>query len=205
MFCEGKGPFRWVALSGDPEDISKTDRAVAELFPENDRLHRWLEMAEERVAVPGAACADLLARLRRAGEGGLRFNEMVASGELSAPDRDRARPPRQRERRLALPRDGGDEGRVGRDRGLADPERAREHRGRRALGERAPRRRRRDRATRSTPGWSSWPTGARTLPRGSNGCSTTDPGTGVMRHADAGYEEALAVAAERGVRLPWRE
>ena len=53
MFCEGKGPFRWVALSGDPEDISRTDRAVAELFPENERVHRWLDMAEERVAFQG--------------------------------------------------------------------------------------------------------------------------------------------------------
>ena len=70
LFCEGKGPFRWAALSGDPADILATDRAVTELFPENERLQRWIAMAQERVAYPGPAGADLLARLRRARPGG---------------------------------------------------------------------------------------------------------------------------------------
>src|SRR5205823_9910107 len=85
MFCEGKGPFRWVALSGDPADILATDRAVAELFPDNDRLARWLRLAEDRVAFQG-----LPARICWLGYGerhlaGLRFNELVRSGEVSAP------------------------------------------------------------------------------------------------------------------------
>ena len=66
LFCEGKGPFRWAALSGDPADIYATDRAILELFPDNERLRKWIEMAGERVALPGPAGADLLARLRRA-------------------------------------------------------------------------------------------------------------------------------------------
>ena len=145
MFCEGKGPFRWVALSGDPEDISRTDRAVAELFPENERVHRWLDMAEERVAFQG-----LPARICWLGYGervraGLRFNRDGRERRALGADRDRPRPPGQRERREPVPGDRGDEGRLGRDRRLADPERAREHRGRRALGECSPRRRRGDR------------------------------------------------------------
>ena len=85
LFCEGKGPFRWAALSGDPADIAATDRAVLELFPENEQLARWITMAGERVAFQG-----LPARICWLGYGerhlaGLRFNEMVASGELSAP------------------------------------------------------------------------------------------------------------------------
>ena len=69
LFCEGKGPFRWAALSGDPADICATDRAVAELFPEDERLQRWLRMARGARGVPGAAGPDLLARLRRARPG----------------------------------------------------------------------------------------------------------------------------------------
>ncbi|MEV8441027.1 urocanate hydratase [Actinosynnema sp. NPDC051121] len=85
LFCEGKGPFRWAALSGDPADIAKTDRAILELFPENEQLARWIKMAGERVEFQG-----LPARICWLGYGerhlaGLRFNEMVASGELSAP------------------------------------------------------------------------------------------------------------------------
>src|SRR4051812_26478120 len=85
LFCEGKGPFRWVALSGDPADIAATDRAVVEEFPDDERLHRWIEQAGERIAFQG-----LPARICWLGYGerarlGLRFNEMVASGELRAP------------------------------------------------------------------------------------------------------------------------
>ncbi|TMK62930.1 MAG: urocanate hydratase, partial [Actinobacteria bacterium] len=85
MFCEGKGPFRWAALSGDPEDILKTDRAVAELFPANERLQRWLRMAQDRVASQGLPARICWLGYGERAQAGLRFNEMVASGELSAP------------------------------------------------------------------------------------------------------------------------
>ena len=85
LFCEGKGPFRWAALSGDPEDIAKTDRAVAELFPENERLQRWLRMAQERVAFQGLPARICWLGYGERARAGLRFNEMVANGEVSAP------------------------------------------------------------------------------------------------------------------------
>ena len=86
LFCEGKGPFRWVALSGDPKDIARTDAAVLDLFPDNDHLHRWIRGGAGPGRVPGAAGPDLLARLRRARQGRrCAFNELVASGEVSAP------------------------------------------------------------------------------------------------------------------------
>ena len=85
LFCEGKGPFRWAALSGDPKDIAVTDQAVLDLFPDNDHLHRWIRAAQDRVAFQG-----LPARICWLGQGerdkaGLRFNELVGSGEVSAP------------------------------------------------------------------------------------------------------------------------
>jgi len=204
MFCEGKGPFRWVALSGDPEDISRTDRAVAELFPDNERVHRWLEMAEERVAFQG-----LPARICWLGYGervraGLRFNEMVASGELSAP--------------IVIGRDHLDSGSV------ASPYRETEAMkdGSDAIADWPILN-----ALVNTAAGAHWVSvhhgggvgigysihaGMVVVADGSENAAarlervlTTDPGTGVMRHADAGYEEALAVAADRGVRLPWRE
>ncbi len=94
LFCRGIGPFRWAALSGDPEDIWKTDAKVKELLPDNRHLHYWLDMAKERIAFQG-----LPARICWVGLGdrhrlGLAFNEMVARGELKAPRRHRARPPR---------------------------------------------------------------------------------------------------------------
>jgi len=204
MFCEGKGPFRWVALSGDPEDISRTDRAVAELFPENERVHRWLDMAEERVAFQG-----LPARICWLGYGervraGLRFNEMVASGELSAP--------------IVIGRDHLDSGSV------ASPYRETEAMkdGSDAIADWPILN-----ALVNTAAGAHWVSvhhgggvgigysihaGMVVVADGSDNAAarlervlTTDPGTGVMRHADAGYEEALEVAADRGVRLPWRE
>jgi len=204
MFCEGKGPFRWVALSGEPEDISRTDRAVAELFPENERLHRWLDMAEERVAFQG-----LPARICWLGYGervraGLRFNEMVASGELSAP--------------IVIGRDHLDSGSV------ASPYRETEAMkdGSDAIADWPILN-----ALVNTAAGAHWVSvhhgggvgigysihaGMVVVADGSDNAAarlervlTTDPGTGVMRHADAGYEEAIAVAADRGVRLPWRE
>jgi urocanate hydratase len=204
MFCEGKGPFRWVALSGDPEDISKTDRAVAELFPENDRLHRWLEMAEERVAFQGLPARICWLGYGERARAGLRFNEMVASGELSAP--------------IVIGRDHLDSGSV------ASPYRETEamRDGSDAIADWPILN-----ALVNAAAGAHWVSvhhgggvgigysihaGMVVVADGSENATarlervlTTDPGTGVMRHADAGYEEALAVAADRGVRLPWRE
>jgi urocanate hydratase len=202
MFCEGKGPFRWVALSGDPGDILTTDRAIAELFPEDDRLRRWLAMAEERVAFQG-----LPARICWLGYGdrataGLRFNELVALGEVSAP--------------IVIGRDHLDAGSV------ASPYRETEGMkdGSDAIADWPILN-----ALVNTAAGAHWvsvhhgggvgigysihagmvvvadgtPEAARRLER----VLTTDPGMGVIRHADAGYDEALAAAKERGVRLPW--
>jgi urocanate hydratase len=204
MFCEGKGPFRWAALSGDPEDIAKTDRAVAELFPGNERLRRWLDMAEERVAFQG-----LPARICWLGYGeralaGLRFNEMVASGELSAP--------------IVIGRDHLDAGSV------ASPYRETEAMkdGSDAIADWPILN-----ALVNTAAGAHWVSvhhgggvgigysihaGMVVVADGTENAAarlervlTSDPGMGVVRHADAGYDEALAVAADRGVRLPWLE
>jgi urocanate hydratase len=202
MFCEGKGPFRWVALSGDPEDIAKTDRAVAELFPDNGRLRRWLQMAEERVAYQG-----LPARICWLGYGerarvGLRFNEMVRTGELSAP--------------IVIGRDHLDSGSV------ASPYRETEAMkdGSDAIADWPILN-----ALVNTAAGAHWVSvhhgggvgigysihaGMVVVADGTDEAAsrlervlTTDPGTGIVRHADAGYERALEVARERGVRLPW--
>jgi urocanate hydratase len=204
LFCEGKGPFRWVALSGDPEDIAKTDRAVSELFPDDERLQRWIRMAGERVAFQG-----LPARICWLGYGervkaGLRFNEMVASGELSAP--------------IVIGRDHLDSGSV------ASPYRETEGMkdGSDAIADWPILN-----ALLNTAAGAHWVSvhhgggvgigysihaGMVVVADGTQNARerlervlTTDPGTGVMRHADAGYERALEVAAERGVRIPMRE
>ena len=145
LFCRGIGPFRWAVLSGDPEDIAAIDAALRRLFPDDVLLQRWLELAPERVAFQG-----LPARICWLGYGdraraGLAINELVRSGQVRGPGRDRARPPRLGLGRVAVPRDRGDARRLRRDRGLADPERAPEHRGGRNLGQRPSRGRRRDR------------------------------------------------------------
>ncbi len=85
LFCEGKGPFRWVALSGDPEDIYKTDAKIKELFPENKHTHRWLDMARERIAFQGLPARICWLGLGERHIAGLAFNEMVKNGELKAP------------------------------------------------------------------------------------------------------------------------
>jgi urocanate hydratase len=85
LFCEGKGPFRWVALSGDPEDIYKTDEALKKLFPENKGLLRWLEMAKERIAFQGLPARICWLGMGEREKAGLLFNEMVRNGELKAP------------------------------------------------------------------------------------------------------------------------
>jgi urocanate hydratase len=204
MFCEGKGPFRWAALSGDAEDIAKTDRAVAELFPENERLQRWLELAEDRVAYQGLPARICWLGYGERARAGLRFNEMVASGELSAP--------------IVIGRDHLDSGSV------ASPYRETEAMkdGSDAIADWPILN-----ALVNTAAGAHWVSvhhgggvgigysihaGMVVVADGSENAAdrlervlTTDPGTGVVRHADAGYEEALAVAADRGVRLPWRE
>ena len=145
LFCEGKGPFRWAALSGDPDDIYRTDEAVLETFPKDEGLARWIRLARERVQFQG-----LPARICWLGYGerariGLRFNDMVRRGELTGADRHRPRSPRRGIGCVAEPRDGGDEGRLRRHRRLADPQRPGQHGLRRRLGQRPPRRRRRHR------------------------------------------------------------
>jgi len=204
LFCEGKGPFRWAALSGDPADIAVTDRAVLELFPDNEPLERWIRSAQEKVAFQG-----LPARICWLGYGerhlaGLRFNELVARGEISAP--------------IVIGRDHLDAGSV------ASPYRETE-----AMADGS------DaiadwpllNALVNTASGASWvsihhgggvgigrsihagqvsvadgtPLAAQKLER----VLTNDPGMGVIRHVDAGYELATEVAAQRGVRIPMHE
>jgi urocanate hydratase len=204
LFCEGKGPFRWAALSGDPADIAATDRAILELFPDNDRLWKWITMAGERVHFQG-----LPARICWLGYGerhlaGLKFNEMVASGELKAP--------------VVIGRDHLDCGSV------ASPYRETEGMldGSDAIADWALLN-----ALVNTASGASWvsihhgggvgmgrsihagqvcvadgtPLAAQKIER----VLTNDPGMGVIRHVDAGYERAAEVANERGVRIPVRE
>ena len=204
LFCEGKGPFRWVALSGDEADIATTDRAVLEEIPDDPALARWIRLAGERIAYQG-----LPARICWAGFGerrrlGLRFNEMVRSGELSGP--------------IVIGRDHLDSGSV------ASPYRETEQMrdGSDAIADWPLLN-----ALVNTAAGASWVSvhhgggvgigrsihagmvcvaegtdlAARKLER----VLTTDPGTGIMRHADAGYEAALDAAARRGVRIPMHE
>ncbi len=201
LFCHGKGPFRWVALSGDPEDIYKTDQAVMELFPEDDHLRRWLQLAKEKVPFQG-----LPARICWLGYGertaaGLRFNEMVASGELSAP--------------IVIGRDHLDAGSV------ASPNRETEGMkdGSDAISDWPILNAMLNAVAGAT--WVSFhhgggvgigysqhagqvivadgtPEAARRLER----VLTTDPGLGVVRHADAGYESALEFAKVHQLNMP---
>jgi len=204
LFCEGKGPFRWVALSGDPADIAATDRAVLEEFPDDEGLHRWIKMAGERVAFQG-----LPARICWLGYGerhrlGLRFNEMVKRGELKAP--------------IVIGRDHLDSGSV------ASPYRETEAMldGSDAIADWPLLN-----ALVNTSSGASWVSihhgggvgigrsihaGMVCLADGTDLAGEklsrvllSDPGMGVIRHADAGYERAVDVAAERGVRVPMRE
>ena len=201
LFCEGKGPFRWVALSGDPADIAATDRAVLEEFPEDEGLRRWIRLAGERVAFQG-----LPARICWLGYGerhrlGLRFNEMVRSGELAAP--------------VVIGRDHLDSGSV------ASPYRETEDMldGSDAIADWPLLN-----ALVNTSSGASWVSihhgggvgigrsihaGQVSVADGTDLAAqklervlSNDPATGVMRHVDAGYDDAVRVAAERGVRVP---
>jgi urocanate hydratase len=204
LFCEGKGPFRWAALSGDPEDIRRTDEAILSLFPDNARLHKWIRMAQERVHFQG-----LPARICWLGYGerhlaGLKFNEMVASGELSAP--------------IVIGRDHLDCGSV------ASPYRETEGMldGSDAIADWAILNALVNTASGAT--WVSFHHGGgvgmgRSLHAGqvtvADGTElaarkiervlTNDPGMGVIRHVDAGYDRAAQVADARGVRIPMTE
>ncbi len=204
LFCEGKGPFRWAALSGNPQDIYKTDKAIMDLFPDNDRLQKWIRAAGEKVAFQG-----LPARICWLGYGerdvaGLKFNEMVASGELEAP--------------IVIGRDHLDAGSV------ASPYRETESMidGSDAIADWPLLNALINTASGAT--WVSIHHGGgvgigRSIHAGqvslADGTAlaaeklarvlTNDPGMGVIRHVDAGYEIAERVAAQRGVRVPMRE
>ena len=204
LFEEGLGPFRWAALSGDPKDIEATDKAILELFPENEHLRRWITMAGEKVAFEG-----LPARICWLGYGerhlaGLKFNEMVASGELSAP--------------IAIGRDHLDSGSV------ASPYRETESMidGSDAIADWPLLN-----ALVNTASGASWVSlhqgggvgmgrsihagqvciadGTELAAKKLEAVLTNDPGMGVIRHADAGYDHAIDTAATRGVRIPMTE
>ena len=204
LFCEGKGPFRWAALSGDPADIAATDRAVLDLFPDDDHLHRWIRAAGERVAFQGLPARICWLGYGERHQAGLRFNDMVASGELSAP--------------LAIGRDHLDCGSV------ASPYRETEAM---ADGSDAIADWPLLNALVNTASGATWVSihsgggvgigrslhagqvsvadGTATAARRLERVLTNDPGMGVLRHVDAGYSRADEVAAERGVRVPMRE
>ena len=204
LFCEGRGPFRWVALSGDPADIAATDKAVLEEFPDDDGLHKWMRLAKERVAFQG-----LPARICWLGYGerhrlGLRFNEMVRKGQLKAP--------------IVIGRDHLDSGSV------ASPYRETEAMidGSDAIADWPLLN-----ALVNTAAGATWVSihhgggvgigrsihaGMVAVADGTDLAAEklsrvllSDPGMGVIRHADAGYQRAIDVADERGVRFPMRE
>ncbi len=204
LFCEGKGPFRWAALSGDPRDIAATDKAVLDLFPDNDHLQRWIRAAQDKVAFQG-----LPARICWLGYGerdvaGLRFNELVASGEVSAP--------------IVIGRDHLDSGSV------ASPYRETEAM---ADGSDAIADWPLLNALVNTASGATWVSihhgggvgigrsihaGQVTVADGTDLAALklervlrNDPAMGVIRHVDAGYEVAEQVAATRGVRIPMAE
>jgi urocanate hydratase len=204
LFSEGKGPFRWAALSGDPEDIYKTDRAVLELFPENQSLAKWIRLAGERVHFQGLPARICWLGYGERDRAGLKFNDMVASGELSAP--------------LVIGRDHLDSGSV------ASPYRETEAMkdGSDAIADWPLL----NALVNSSSGatWVSIHHGGgvgigRSIHAGqvtvADGTAlsaeklarvlTNDPAMGVIRHVDAGYDEAIAVADELGVRVPMRE
>jgi len=204
LFCEGKGPFRWAALSGDPKDIARTDRAVLDLFPENESLARWMKLAQERVHFQGLPARICWLGYGERDKAGLAFNDLVASGEISAPiviGRDHldcgsvASPYRETEAMA----DGSDAiadwpllnamlnvasgatwvsihhgGGVGMGRSI--------HAGQVCVAD-------------------GTPLAAEKLAR----VLSNDPGMGVIRHVDAGYDRAVEVAEERDVRVPMRE
>ncbi|NTV86377.1 MAG: urocanate hydratase [Burkholderiaceae bacterium] len=201
LFCEGKGPFRWVALSGDPEDIYKTDAKIKELFPDNKHTHRWLDMARERISFQGLPARICWLGLGERHLAGLAFNEMVKSGELKAP--------------IVIGRDHLDTGSV------ASPNRETESMkdGTDAVSDWPLLN-----ALLNTAGGASWVSlhhgggvgmgysqhaGMVIVADGTDAAAerlarvlVNDCASGVMRHADAGYEQAIATAKKHGLKLP---
>ncbi|WP_311221043.1 MULTISPECIES: urocanate hydratase [unclassified Acidovorax] len=201
LFCEGKGPFRWVALSGDPEDIYKTDAKIKELFPDNHHTHRWLDMARERIAFQGLPARICWLGLGERHKAALAFNEMVKSGELKAP--------------IVIGRDHLDTGSV------ASPNRETEAMkdGTDAVSDWPLLN-----ALLNTAGGATWVSlhhgggvgmgysqhaGVVIVADGTDEAAArlgrvlwNDPATGVMRHADAGYDIAIATAKKQGLNLP---
>lgn len=201
LFCEGKGPFRWVALSGDPEDIYRTDEAISKLFPRDEHLKRWLTMARERVHFQGLPSRICWLGYGERARAGLLFNEMVARGQLKAP--------------IVIGRDHLDAGSV------ASPNRETEgmQDGSDAISDWPILN-----ALVNAAGGATWvsfhhgggvgigfsqhagmvivadgtPQAAKRLER----VLTTDPGMGVVRHADAGYPEAIMAARRLGIHMP---
>jgi urocanate hydratase len=204
LFCEGKGPFRWAALSGDPKDIARTDKAILDLFPENEPLARWIKLAGEKVHFQGLPARICWLGYGERDRAGLEFNKLVETGEISAP--------------IVIGRDHLDSGSVAspyrETEGMAD--------GSDAIADWPLLN-----ALINTSSGASWvsihhgggvgigrsihagqvsvadgtPLAAQKLER----VLTNDPGMGVIRHVDAGYDRADEVAAERGVRVPMRE
>lgn len=201
LFCDGKGPFRWVALSGDPEDIRKTDAKIKELFPENKGVHKWLDMAGERIAFQGLPARICWLGLGERHIAGLAFNEMVKNGELKAP--------------IVIGRDHLDTGSV------SSPNRETESMkdGTDAVSDWPLLN-----ALLNTAGGASWVSlhhgggvgmgysqhsGMVIVADGTDAAAkrlarvlVNDCGSGVMRHADAGYEQAVACAKRNGLQLP---
>ncbi len=204
LFCEGKGPFRWAALSGDPRDIARSDQAVLELFPDNEPLHRWITKAQDRVAFQGLPARICWLGYGERDRAGVAFNDLVASGEISAP--------------LVIGRDHLDSGSV------ASPYRETESMldGSDAIADWPLLN-----ALVNTASGASWVSihhgggvgMGRSIHAGqvcvADGTAlareklqrvlTNDPGMGVIRHVDAGYDIAEDVAQSRGVRVPMRE
>jgi urocanate hydratase len=201
LFCEGKGPFRWVALSGDPEDIYATDRAIMELFPQDEHLNRWLRLAWEKVEFQGLPARICWLGYGEREKAGLRFNEMVAKGEVRAP--------------IVIGRDHLDSGSV------ASPNRETESMrdGSDAIADWPLLN-----ALINAVGGATWVSihhgggvgigysihagqvivadGTAEAARRLERVLTTDPGMGVVRHADAGYPEAIEFARKHGVKIP---
>jgi len=204
LFCEGKGPFRWAALSGDPEDIHTTDRLALELFPKNETLERWMRLASERIQFQGLPSRICWLGYGERAEFGVAMNELIEKGKITAP--------------VVIGRDHLDTGSV------ASPYRETEamRDGSDAIADWPLLN-----ALVNTASGASWVSihngggvgigysqhagmvvvaeGTKDSARRLERVLTTDPGTGIVRHADAGYERAVEVADEHGIRLPMRE
>jgi urocanate hydratase len=201
LFCRGAGPFRWAALSGDPEDIRVTDEAILELFPEKTALRRWIEKAQRQISFQGLPARICWLEYGERAKAGLKFNELVREGKISAP--------------IVIGRDHLDTGSV------ASPNRETESMkdGSDAIADWPLLN-----ALLNTACGASWVSihhgggvgigysqhagmvcvadGSEMADRRLQRVLTADPGTGVMRHADAGYQDAIDIANERGVDLP---